>query len=110
MKLLLSEPGSIAKIKLKENLEVTLWDRWEVKAENLTLKSIFAHLQEKVSLFPRDCFKGKKAVYAYNAFAGEVAAKMLFDFVGERVFLAVIHFIDRIEQQRIDAKLAGQMR
>ena len=26
-----SEPGDVLKTKLTENLEVTLWDRWEVK-------------------------------------------------------------------------------
>lgn len=26
-----SEPGPLAKVKLLEGLEVSLWDRWEVK-------------------------------------------------------------------------------
>ena len=26
-----SEPGDVEKVKLKEDLEVTLWDRWDIK-------------------------------------------------------------------------------
>jgi len=53
-----TEPGPIAKFKLKEDLSVNLWDRWEFKPETQTLKSVYKYLKEKYGLFPKDCFKG----------------------------------------------------
>jgi len=66
-----SEPGPVSKNKLAEELEVTLWDRWEFKPENNNLQSVYEYLRKKYKLFPRDCFLGKKAVFPYNAYAGE---------------------------------------
>ena len=65
-----SEPGACAKIKIKEGLTTTLWDRWEINLSpnNCTIKNLFARLKEKYSLFPRDIFKGKKPVYSYAAY------------------------------------------
>ena len=41
--------------------------------------------------------------------AGQVAAEMLLDLVHQHVLLAVVDLIDRVEQQRLDADLAGQV-
>lgn len=41
-----SEPGDVMKTKLLENLEVNLWDRWEVKnAAPMTLAAFINHLE-----------------------------------------------------------------
>ena len=41
--------------------------------------------------------------------ARQMAAEMLLDLVREDVLLPVVHFIDRIQQQRLDADLPGQV-
>src|SRR5262245_47584101 len=41
--------------------------------------------------------------------AGQVAAEMLLDLVSEDVLLAVVDLIDRIEQERLNANLPGQV-
>lgn len=43
----LTEPGSAPQIKLNEDITVNLWDRWDFKAEQFTLRDLFSHLQEK---------------------------------------------------------------
>lgn len=53
--LMQSEPGKAIKTKLKEDLEVTLWDRWEyeVKAEmrdKVTLKDVVEYLAKAYKL------------------------------------------------------------
>jgi len=38
-----SEPGDALKTKLTEEIEVTLWDRWEVKkGKNVKLKEVMS--------------------------------------------------------------------
>lgn len=60
-----SEPGPLAKIKLLENLEVSLWDRWEVKnAKNLTLEALIAELEETYKgLEIRDVMRGNQPIF-----------------------------------------------
>lgn len=55
-----SEPGEVAKIKLIEGLEVTLWDKWEVKdAKSMTLQGLMDHIEETYKgLEVRDIIKG----------------------------------------------------
>ncbi len=66
-----SEPGPVSKNKLAEGLEITLWDRWELKPEENNLKSVYEYLKKKYNLYPKDCFMGKKAVFPYNAYKNE---------------------------------------
>ena len=66
-----SEPGSITKYEIKKDLFTTLWDRWEIKPNPCTLSKVYEMLKEQYGLFPRDCFKGKKTIYSYNAFIGD---------------------------------------
>ena len=41
-----SEPGAVIKEKLLEGLEVTLWDRWEVRqTKPMTLANFIAYLE-----------------------------------------------------------------
>ena len=65
-----SEPGVCKKVKIHEGLTTTLWDRWEINLDNdkCNIKSLFEILKAKYMLFPKDIFKGKKAVYSYNAY------------------------------------------
>ena len=59
-----SEPADVAKVKLLENLEATLWDRWEVKGKELRVKDVIKEIEEKyVGLEVRDVFRGNSAVY-----------------------------------------------
>lgn len=42
-----SEPGDVLKTKLAEDIEVTLWDRWEVnKGKDVKLIDVIKHIQE----------------------------------------------------------------
>lgn len=56
--LMMSEPGDPIKTKIKEDLEVTLWDRWEYKGatENTTMKEIVEYFEKKFNLESRDIF------------------------------------------------------
>lgn len=61
------EPGEALKTKLVEGLEVTEWDRWEVKnATDLTLANFFSHIEQTyVGLEVRDVFKGATPIYMF---------------------------------------------
>ena len=65
-----SEPGSCNKIKIREGLTTTVWDRWEITLpkEKCNIKNLFEILKTKYLLFPRDIFKGKKPIYSYAAY------------------------------------------
>lgn len=60
-----SEPGACMKEKLLEGLEVSLWDRWEVKnAGQMTLATFISHLETTyVGLEIRDVMKGGTPIY-----------------------------------------------
>ena len=62
-----SEPGDLLKTKLVEGLEVSLWDRWEVKnAAEMTLANFLAHIEQTYpGLEVRDVFKGGQALYLH---------------------------------------------
>lgn len=62
-----SEPGDLAKTKLVEGIEVSLWDRWEVKnAAEMTLANFFAHIEQTYpGLEVRDVFKGATPLYMF---------------------------------------------
>lgn len=41
-----SEPGEVMKTKLTENIEVTLWSRWDVKkGKDVKLQEVIDYLQ-----------------------------------------------------------------
>jgi len=41
----LTEPGGVPKMKLNESVEVTLWDRWDIKnGKDLTVEKLFDYL------------------------------------------------------------------
>ena len=43
----MTEPGKCKKTKIKEGLEVTLWDRWDVKlGEKVKLGEFFEYLEK----------------------------------------------------------------
>lgn len=60
-----SEPGVVLKEKLLEGLEVSIWDRWEVKnAKTMTLASFIAHLESThEGLEIRDVMKGGTPIF-----------------------------------------------
>jgi len=60
-----TEPADILKTKLMEGLEVTLWDRWEVKnAKAMTLEGLIAHIEESYKgLEVRDVMLGNQPIY-----------------------------------------------
>lgn len=59
------EPGNVAKEKLLEGVEVTLWDRWEVKdAKTMTLQGLIKHIEETyVGLEVRDVMKDGTPIF-----------------------------------------------
>lgn len=64
-----SEPGDVAKTKLAEDLEVTLWDRWEVNSVNtkkdISLRDVIAEIesQKDKKLEVRDVMRGNTPIY-----------------------------------------------
>ena len=65
-----SEPGVCPKYTIREGLNATLWDRWEIylDKDNCCIKNLFDILKTKYLIFPRDIFKGKKPIYSYAAY------------------------------------------
>jgi len=62
-----SEPGDVAKTKLVEGIEVTLWDRWDVKGtKDITLKEVISELEKShQGLEVRDVMRGNAPIYFY---------------------------------------------
>lgn len=60
-----AEPGEAIKEKLVEGIEVSLWDRWEVKnASAMTLQNLIVHLEQTYNgLEVRDVLKGGTPIY-----------------------------------------------
>jgi ubiquitin-activating enzyme E1 len=65
-----AEPGVCKKNIIHEGLSSTLWDRWEINLDKdkCNIKSLFDILKSKYLLYPRDIFKGKKAIYSYMGY------------------------------------------
>lgn len=63
-----SEPGDVAKTKLTEKIETSLWDRWELKGPgaNATLKDLISHIETTYEgLEVRDIMRGNTPLYFY---------------------------------------------
>lgn len=62
-----SEPGNLEKIKLLEGVEVTLWDKWEIKdAKNMTLEAMITELEERFKgLQVRNILRGNAPLYLH---------------------------------------------
>lgn len=54
--MMMSEPGEPPVVKLREDLKVSLWDRWEVKGFGkwTTLAQVFKHIKDTYKLTCRD--------------------------------------------------------
>jgi hypothetical protein len=77
-----SEPGKAIKTKLKEGLEVTLWDRWEYdvklgQKDSLTLKNVVEYLEKTYGLEVRDIFYGSIPLYMHALNLGKDRAIVL---------------------------------
>lgn len=72
-----SEPGDAIKTKLVENLEVSLWDRWEIRnAAEMTLANFIAWIEQTYpGLEVRDVFRGTTALYLYAFMSAAHQAK-----------------------------------
>jgi len=59
-----SEPGDVQKTKLTDKIETTLWDRWEVQAQGLSLRAVIAKVEaEYEGLSVRDVIRGNTPVF-----------------------------------------------
>lgn len=60
-----SEPGDVLKTKLTEEIEVSLWDRWEVKeGKNVKLHEVIKIIENKYKgLEVRDVMRGNAPIY-----------------------------------------------
>lgn len=59
-----SEPGDVAKTKLTEKVETSLWDRWEVKGHGATLKDVVSHIEAQYEgLEVRDIMRGNTPLF-----------------------------------------------
>ncbi|KAL4488907.1 hypothetical protein ABPG72_005694 [Tetrahymena utriculariae] len=59
------EPQKAEQFKLSQNLNTTVWDRWEIKVnkENDTLEKLFGYLLKAYKIYPHDVFQGNKSIY-----------------------------------------------
>ncbi|KAL4441756.1 hypothetical protein ABPG74_008753 [Tetrahymena malaccensis] len=59
------EPQKAEQFKLGQNLNTTVWDRWEIKVnkENDTLEKLFGYLLKTYKIYPHDVFQGNKPIY-----------------------------------------------
>ena len=66
-----SEPGDVIKTKLTEEIEVSLWDRWEVKqGKDVKLKEVIKFIEETYKgLEVRDVMRGNTPIY-FHAILG----------------------------------------
>lgn len=59
-----TEPGAVPKLKIKEGLEVSIWDRWEFKdCSEKTLQDLFKLMEEQYKIYPKDVIQGAKPIY-----------------------------------------------
>ena len=74
-----SEPGDVLKSKLLEDVEVSLWDTWEIKeGKKVTLAGVVKHIEEKFAgLEVRDIMRGNTPLFfhALMSAAGKEAEK-----------------------------------
>ncbi|CAD8207678.1 unnamed protein product [Paramecium octaurelia] len=67
----LTEPMKAETIKLNEEVNVTLWDRWDVKlGKEITLQILFQHLKQTYHLEPTNVFKQSSVVYMHDLHKG----------------------------------------
>lgn len=60
----LSEPGEVSKIKLHDDLTITVWDRWDVPCpRSITIERLFSILEDKYKLKPKDVILGSMPVF-----------------------------------------------
>lgn len=61
------EPGDCEKIKLTEDLEVSLWDRWDIHGEvSTTFQNVITHIESTYKgLEVRDILFGSKAIFLH---------------------------------------------
>jgi Ubiquitin fold domain/ThiF family len=101
-----SEPGDVAKVKLTEKIEVSLWDRWEVKANgaNVTLRDVIKSIEtQHEGLEVRDIMRGNAPLYFHaimNAPGKEAEKEKA---LGSKV--AEILGIDPAEDKYVDLNL-----
>jgi len=63
------EPGDVTKTKLLEGVEVSLWDRWEVRgsSKTLTLQSMIKKIEQQYKgLEVRDVMKGNLPIFFHS--------------------------------------------
>jgi len=59
-----SEPADVLKVKLTDKIEATLWDRWEVDAQKLSLAEVISKVEAKYEgLEVRDVLRGNEPIY-----------------------------------------------
>lgn len=62
----LAEPGAPAKTKLTEKVQVTVWDRWDLKmSRNDTIRALFEQIEKNYELQPRDITQGSENIYMH---------------------------------------------
>ena len=77
----MSEPGEVKKIKLNDQVEVNLWDRWEISCEdNTTFGEVYDHLKNKYGLNPIGVLQGMSRIDTSKTEEGKkefLASKLL---------------------------------
>lgn len=105
--LTLSEPGPVIKSKIREGLEVTVWDQWDYKIDDkTTLFDMFEHIRKEKGIEPVDVFKGKKVIFfeAVNDIEEfkEEPLKAILDLeAGEYCHLSVICKLDKTDEKML---------
>lgn len=62
----LSEPGGAPKIQLHKELEVNIWDRWDIRfdsSKQINIKNVFEYLSSTYKMIPKDIIYKSTPVY-----------------------------------------------
>ena len=83
-----AEPGDLPKTKLIEGLEVTLWDRWEIKeAKDMTLQQVFEHIEKTYEgLEVRNLMKGAQPIFMHATMSAQGKEKERKDTLETNIF------------------------
>lgn len=98
-----SEPGDVLKIKLTENIETTLWDRWELPDKKLTLQQIMEKFEKQYQgLEIKDILKGNTPIYFRALMNGKEKEQQLKKTVAEILEINIEELEKDMHDQYVD--------
>jgi ubiquitin-activating enzyme E1-like protein 2 len=59
----LAEPGRVERVRLTDDVSITLWTTWQVREPDMTVQDFIDHFDDKVGLEVNAIFQGSRMVY-----------------------------------------------